>query len=82
MLWLEKHFDWFDPYRNAIFTARKDLVGTKDDYLIDDDPKYLNGFKGISVCFEQPWSNKFNGIKFTSWDKITTYIIETEKEYH
>lgn len=82
VLWLEKHFDWFDSYKNVIFTARKDLVGTKDDYLIDDDPKYLNGFKGISICFEQPWSNKFNGIKFTSWDKITTYIIETEKEYH
>lgn len=82
VLWLEKHFDWFDSYKNVIFTARKDLVGTKYDYLIDDDPKYLNRFRGISICFEQPWSDKFNGIKFTSWDKITAYIIEVEKEYH
>ena len=73
--WLDTHFEWFDPYKHLIFTGRKELVGTKDDILIDDSIKNLKGFRGIKICFSAPWNKEWEGLKFSNWEELSNYII-------
>ena len=74
-IWLETHFNWFDPYRDLIFTGRKGVVGTKNDILIDDSIKNLRGFRGIKICFNAPWNKEWGGLKFSNWEELSDYII-------
>ena len=78
-MWLDIHFEWFDPYKHLIFTGRKELVGTKNDILIDDSISNLKGFKGIKICFDAPWNKEWNGLRFDNWDELADYLIDLEK---
>ena len=77
--WLEWKFDWFDPYKNLIFSGRKGLVGTRDDYIIDDSINNLKGFKGLSICYDAPWNKEYDGIRFDNWRDMVDYIIYLEE---
>lgn len=78
-IWLEERFKWFDPYKHLIFTGRKELVGTKEDILIDDSIKNLRGFRGIKICFDAPWNKEWGGLRFNDWDELSNYIISLNK---
>ena len=79
VIWLEKHFKWFNPYNNLILSARKDLVKSEGNYIIDDVLKYLEGFDGIRICFARNWNESFKGLRFETWNEISKYIIELEE---
>ena len=79
VMWLEKHFKWFNPYKNLVLSARKDLVKSEGNYIIDDVLKYLEGFDGIRICFARNWNGSFKGLRFETWDEKRKYIIELEE---
>ena len=81
VFWLKHQFKWFDPYKHLICTNRKDLVGTKDDILIDDNPNHIKGFKGVGICYAQKFNEDYKGIRMGDWNKITDYIMKLEREY-
>ena len=79
--WLKQYFDWFDPYQHLVCTNRKDLVGTQDDYLIDDNPKHLNRFRGIKICFARRYNKGYQGVRLGYWEDVLNYIYKLEREY-
>ena len=70
-MWLDIHFEWFDPYKHLIFAGRKELVGTKNDILIDDSIENVE-------CFEAAGGNAF---KFEKWNEITFNEICRKIDY-
>ena len=51
--WLNEHLPTMNP-KNIIVCHHKHLIEL--DYLIDDSPKNMNGFKGKYILFTKPWN--------------------------
>ncbi len=79
--WLKRHFKWFNPYEHLVCTNRKDLVGTKDDMLIDDNPNHIKGFKGVGICYAQKFNEDYKGVRMGDWKKIADFIIKLEEDF-
>ena len=80
--WLKRYFKWFDAYEHLICTNRKDLVGTEDDFLIDDNPNHIEGFDGVGICYAQKFNEDYNGIRMRNWKEISDYILKlVEREF-
>ena len=77
--WLAKYFPDI-PYRDIVFTARKQLV--KGDFLIDDAPHNLFGGQYTPIMFSTPhnrsWvpttSAELNYFKVSNWPDTTRLI--------
>lgn len=79
--WLKRYFKWFDAYEHLICTNRKDLVGTEDDFLIDDNPNHIKGFDGVGICYAQKFNEDYKGIRMRDWNEIANYIMKLEEEF-
>lgn len=76
--WLAEHFPMIDQ-GNIIFCHPKHLINT--DYLVDDGPHNIEGFKQEAIIFDQPWNQHINGfVRFYNWDQITRFFELLLKE--
>lgn len=85
MEWMEKHFPFF-PKKNMIFTWHKELL--RGDFLVDDKPENLIGFKGKVATIEYPYNKYVGGVycgknwyDIENWIKNMTSEDDVEKEY-
>jgi len=62
--WLSRYLPWLDR-DNIFMTGRKDLVGDTNSILIDDAPKFLSTWKGITIGIDAPYNQ----------DTVTDYRI-------
>lgn len=86
--WLAKYFSAI-PYRDIVFTARKQLV--RGDFLVDDAPHNLFGGSYIPIMFaaahNRTWMPKkieeFNCFQTEDWNdtlRLIRYYAETEEK--
>lgn len=77
VMWLAEYFPTID-ISNLIICHNKSLIDL--DYLIDDSPKNLIGFKGQYIMFTQPWNtymdntDKDKYIRVNNWSEIAVYF--------
>lgn len=77
--WVEKHLP-FVGKENMIFSFGKDKGFVNADYLIDDNPKNFNNFKGIKVLYTAPHNKDIQSreiVRVNDWDDIA-YIFRVE----
>ncbi len=71
--WLHKHFK-FIPWTNIVFCGYKSII--QSDYLIDDQIRNLNAFKGEGILFSAPHNLRENGFKrVASWQEISELFL-------
>jgi 5'-nucleotidase len=63
--WLRKHFP-FIPASNVVFCGDKSIVAA--DYLIDDDPRHFERFRGEPILFTAP-----HNIHETSFQRVSSW---------
>lgn len=77
---LSNTFEWFNPSKHLILTARKDLLDGKNRVLIDDYIHNLDGFrKGIPICFSQRYNEDYKGLRVKSWNEAYCLINLMER---
>ncbi|TGB02914.1 5' nucleotidase, NT5C type [Halobacillus salinus] len=75
--WLEKHFSFLNK-QNIVFCGDKSIVDA--DYLIDDNPKNLEVFKGQGILFNSPYNSHVEEFKrVDNWKDIKSYFIDNKK---
>lgn len=68
--WIEEHFPFIDT-RNIIFSGDKSIVGSKEDWLIDDKVENIIDFKGKGLLFTAPHNKTNQDLRrVNSWKKI------------
>lgn len=74
--WLEKRFKWFNAETDILFSHDKGHDGLihKADILLDDRAKWLYDFQGISIAFDRPWNQHFNGLRIRTWPEFVKKV--------
>lgn len=80
--WLAKH-KVINGEKDFLAIADKSLINA--DVLIDDRPHNLEVFKGVSVCFDQPYNKDYVGFRIGGWknsslDLIDGVILKADKQ--
>ncbi|CAG5016366.1 Putative 5'(3')-deoxyribonucleotidase [Dyadobacter sp. CECT 9275] len=71
--WLHKHFS-FIPWTNIVFCGYKNILYS--DYLIDDHPRNLAGFKGEGILFTAPHNLSETGYRRVSdWSEVAELFL-------
>ncbi len=71
--WLGKHFPYIPP-SNVVFCGDKSIVAA--DYLIDDDPRHFNRFRGEGILYTAPHNvheNKFRRVN--NWQDVREILL-------
>lgn len=74
---ITKMLSYFDTNlvgeRNVIVGKDKSMI--MGDLLVDDFPTNLDKFKGMTICFSQPWNKTYDKTKRTNnWKEIESII--------
>ena len=73
--WLQKHFPYISP-RNVVFCGDKSIVAA--DYLIDDDPRHFERFKGEGILFTAPHNvNQTAYRRVNNWREIRELFLSS-----
>lgn len=77
--WLEKYTP-FIPFENITMTGHKHTMNF--DVMIDDNVEYLESFKNISICYNQPY-NKICRCDYRvhDWENVEWTIKSINKYY-
>ncbi|HWB33567.1 MAG TPA: hypothetical protein VG714_10355 [Acidobacteriaceae bacterium] len=71
--WLERHFP-FIPHTHIVFCGDKSIL--KADYLIDDNPRQLERFRGVGVLYDAPHNINVTGYtRVRSWLEIEQLFL-------
>lgn len=74
MEWMKKKFPFFST-KKMIFTHHKHLL--KGDVLIDDHPKNINSFFGLTATIDFPYNREANvSFRASSWYEIEGWLEE------
>lgn len=69
--WLNKFFPFVSD-KDIVFTWDKSII--KADFIIDDNPEYLDQFDGIKIAFAQPWNEGYDRAYFRgNWKQIDEF---------
>ena len=72
--WLAKHFPFIPP-SNVVFCGDKSIVAA--DYLIDDDPRHFERFKGEPILFTAPHNiHETSFQRVGSWKQIRDLFLK------
>lgn len=75
--WCKEYLS-FIPQENIIMCARKDLID--GDLILDDCPKYLEEFKGISVCMDKLYNqNARCDYRVSNWIEFYNLVKSLEQ---
>lgn len=75
-LWLHDHFP-FISWKQLVFCGNKNLL--KADIMIDDHPKNLDHFSGVTIMFSQPHNILLNNTRHkrvNSWAEIEKLLLK------
>lgn len=73
--WVRQHFGQKGA-ENLILTTRKDVIGTKEDWLIDDRPKNIQEWKGTALLFDAPHNKNFqHSLRVNNWEEAL-FLVE------
>ncbi len=71
--WLEKHFPFIRPSR-IVFCGDKSIL--HGDYLIDDNPRQLQLFRGEGILFSSPANVYVSGFRrVDNWADVETMFL-------
>jgi 5'(3')-deoxyribonucleotidase len=76
--WLERHFPFLPP-SHIVFCGDKSILHA--DYLIDDNPRQLRRFCGVSLLFSAPHNvavTEFERLR--DWLDVERYFFATDKD--
>ena len=77
--WLQEHFP-FIALNNIVFCGDKSLINA--DYMIDDHPKNLDKFKGVTIMFNAAHNaNITHHQRVRSWQEVLDLLKVVEAEY-
>lgn len=66
--WLQQHFPFLSPM-NYVFCGDKSIVDA--DYLIDDQARHFDKFKGVGILFDAPHNRKLTGYtRVRNWYEV------------
>ncbi|WP_332649392.1 5' nucleotidase, NT5C type [Lysinibacillus sp. 54212] len=72
--WLQEHFPFLNP-QHFVFCGNKAVIHT--DYLIDDNPRQLNAFKGQGILYSMPYNEHVEGfVRMHNWKQIGEYFLK------
>ncbi len=72
--WLQKHFP-FIPVRNFVFCGDKSIVAA--DYLIDDDARHFERFRGEGILFTAPHNvNETAFRRVNDWKEVRELFLK------
>mgnify|MGYP001186423111 CR=1 FL=1 len=74
MMWMDSKFPFFST-KKMIFTHHKNLL--KGNVLIDDHPKNINGFEGLTATIDFPYNHDADvDFRTSSWYEIESWLQE------
>ncbi|PLR30555.1 5' nucleotidase, NT5C type [Chimaeribacter arupi] len=66
--WLAKHFSFISPM-NIVFCGNKSILNA--DYLIDDNARHFEHFRGEGILFSAPHNRQVSGFRrVSSWLEV------------
>jgi 5'(3')-deoxyribonucleotidase len=72
--WLEKHFPYISP-SHIVYCGDKSILNA--DYLIDDNPRQLQRFKGEGILFTSPHNIAVKGFRrVNDWLDVEKLFID------
>ncbi|WP_281887662.1 5' nucleotidase, NT5C type [Paenibacillus sp. YYML68] len=70
--WLKEHFPFLDDM-NFVFCGDKGIVHA--DYLIDDNPRHFERFRGTGLLFDAPHNaEETRYIRVKDWSEVKAYF--------
>jgi 5'-nucleotidase len=76
-LWLRRHFP-FIPGSNLVFCGDKRIIDA--DYMIDDQARHFQGFRGTGILFSAPHNAKVSGCRRAeNWQEIRQMFLNQMK---
>lgn len=77
--WLQEHFP-FIPWNNIVFCGDKSIINA--DYMIDDHPKNLDKFEGVTIMFNAAHNtNITHHQRVVSWQEVLNLLKAVEAPY-
>ena len=75
--WLQRHFP-FIPGSNLVFCGDKRIIDA--DYLIDDQARHFQGFRGTGILFSAPHNARITGCcRVENWQEIRQMFLNQLK---
>lgn len=72
--WLERHFPYI-PHTHIVFCGDKSIL--RADYLIDDNPRQLERFRGTGILFDAPHNANISGYtRVRNWLEVEELFLE------
>ena len=76
--WLREHFPFLNP-QNFVFCGNKAVIHT--DYLIDDNPRQLEAFRGQGILYAMPYNEHVEGyVRVRNWKDVGEYFLNVGVE--
>ncbi|MFN8657062.1 MAG: hypothetical protein U0105_12050 [Candidatus Obscuribacterales bacterium] len=73
--WLHKHFAFIPP-SNWVFCGDKHILAA--DYLIDDNARHFQKFRGTGILFDAPYNQHVTGYeRVHNWFEVRDYFAQT-----
>lgn len=66
--WCNKHFPHI---KHFVGTHSKQFIG---DVLIDDGIHNLETYKGLTICYNQPYNQDWGGVRVYNWQEVLELI--------
>jgi 5'(3')-deoxyribonucleotidase len=74
--WLKEHFPFLSDL-NFVFCGKKSIINA--DYLIDDNPRHFEHFKGQGILFTAPHNLKNTSyIRVNNWIEIKDFFLQNK----
>lgn len=71
--WLKEHFPFLNEM-NFVFCGDKSIIHA--DYLIDDNARHFQGFKGQGILFTAPHNiNETGYVRVNNWLEVQEYFL-------
>ncbi len=72
--WLQKHFPYISP-KNVVFCGDKSIIAA--DYLIDDDVRHFERFKGEGILYTAPHNvRETKYLRVSNWQEVRALFLE------
>lgn len=74
--WLQEHFPFISP-SHIVFCGDKEIIDA--DYLIDDQPRHFERFRGAGILFAAPHNAHIRApSRVNNWDEVLARLMEKE----